>query len=162
TAAAATAAAPAPTGAAAIRFAAAAVRLLGGGLLRGRRQALQQHHQAAPPGQLFHQRPEVAVTPAQVLHDRVGAIEEDFNVQHLLAALGAQVGAHLVDDLDAEVAQPVVPAVGADGRVDAPAEFVVHGRLRQLAGVGAGDAAGPLAAEAAPAGGRRTGPLRLR
>src|SRR5262249_56544410 len=31
-----------------------------------------------------------------------------------LAALAAQVKAQLVDDLDAEVAQPLVPAVGAD------------------------------------------------
>src|SRR5262245_33812010 len=49
-----------------------------------------------------------------------------------LTVFGAQVEMQLVDDLDAEVLQPFVPAVGTDVVVDATAGFVVHGRLRQL------------------------------
>src|SRR5437764_2948725 len=66
-----------------------------------------------------------------------------------LAVLRAQVEAQLVDDLDAVVLQPVVPAVGADRFVDTPADLVTHGRARQLAGAAAHHTAGTLAAEAA-------------
>src|SRR5262245_59332422 len=81
----------------------------------------------------------------------------------LLAALRAQVEPQLVDHLYAEVPQPLVPAVGADGFVDLAADLVVHGRAGELAGAGAPHAAGPLAAEAAAlAGAPRRGPLRHR
>src|SRR5436309_15059186 len=86
-----------------------------------------------------------------------------------LAPLGAQVEAQLVDDLDAVVLEPALPAVGADGLVDALADLVLHGRGGQLAGAGAEEAAGPLAVEAGAArraapreGGRADGHLRRR
>src|SRR5262249_47505857 len=76
----------------------------------------------------------------------------------LLAALRAEVQPQLVDDLDAVVAQPTLPAVGADVLVDAPADLVVHRRRRELTGVGAGDAHHALAAEAAHPGRPARGP----
>src|SRR5206468_492235 len=78
-----------------------------------------------------------------------------------LAVRRAQVEAQLVDDLDAVVAQPLVPAVGTDRLVNPAADLVVHRRRRQLAGVGAVDAAGPLAAEPVAGAGRRGGRRRL-
>src|SRR5262249_50672274 len=81
-------------------------------------------------------------------------------VVQLLMILAAQVETHLVDDLDAEIAQPVVPAIGTYGLVDAPADLVVHRVAGQLAGTGACVAAGPLAAETVADAGR-TGSLRL-
>src|SRR5262245_32000734 len=60
----------------------------------------------------------------------------------------AQVEPHLVDDLDAEVAEPVVPALGAHPVVDALADLVVHRRACQSMGVAAGLATGTLTAKA--------------
>src|SRR5712691_7030124 len=70
-------------------------------------------------------------------------------VVNLGALLGAEVEAHFVDDLDAQIAQPVLPAVGTDAGVDLLAQFAAHGRLGKLVGAVADDAAGPLAAKAA-------------
>src|SRR3712207_7301431 len=44
----------------------------------------------------------------------------------------SQVEAHLVNDLDAQVAQPVLPAVGTDRLVNALAKLVAEGGLGQL------------------------------
>src|SRR5262245_58010501 len=66
-----------------------------------------------------------------------------------LTVLSAQVEAELVDHLDAVVAQPVIPAVGADRLVDAPANLVLHRRGRQLPRPRAERTARALAAEPA-------------
>src|SRR5207245_759357 len=72
----------------------------------------------------------------------------------VLAALSAQVEAQLIDDLDAVVFEPVLPAIGTDFLVDLLAKVIGHGRPGQLAGMTAGHAARTLTAEAVSACGR--------
>src|SRR5437016_866913 len=84
-------------------------------------------------------RPPRSLQPERLAHDLVVGF---------LAALRTQVESHLVDDLDAQVAQPVVPAVGADVLVNLLAQLVAHWRPRETARVIAGGTARPLAAEA--------------
>src|SRR5262245_6504219 len=61
----------------------------------------------------------------------------------------AQVEAVLVDDLDAVVPQPLVPAIRADFVGNALADLIVDRRARQLPGVTARVTARALAAKAA-------------
>src|SRR5436309_427303 len=64
------------------------------------------------------------------------------------AAVGAQIEAQFVDNLDAVVLEPLLPAIGADGFVDALADVAGERRLGELSRTAAVHAAGPLTAEA--------------
>src|SRR5579864_9052979 len=66
--------------------------------------------------------------------------------------LGAKVEAEFVDDFDAVIAEPVVPAVGTDFALNALAHFIRHGRLGQLPGPSAHRATGPVAVETVASG----------
>src|SRR5436305_10412956 len=80
-----------------------------------------------------------------------------------LALFGAQVKMTLVDHLDAVVAQPLVPAAGADALLDQPAQLVGERRAGEFLGRRPVLAHHALAAAAARAGraGRIAGRLAL-
>src|SRR5437660_12292073 len=81
-------------------------------------------------------------------------------VVFFLAALCAQIEAQFIDHLDTVVAQPVVPAIGANRLVDAPPLLIVHWRFGQLVSPATEHAARPLAMKAIAGRGRRS--LRCR
>src|SRR5262245_193151 len=72
---------------------------------------------------------------------------------NLLTLLGGKVQAHFIDHLDADVAEPVIPAIGTDIVKNLLAQVIAHGWFGQFARVGPGPAAGTLAAEAVTGGG---------
>src|SRR5262245_60424604 len=66
--------------------------------------------------------------------------------------LGAEVEPHFVDYFDAQVAEPIVPALGTNIGMNFLADFVGHGRLGQLLGAVAHEATGTVAMESVAAG----------
>src|SRR5262249_24364882 len=80
----------------------------------------------------------------------------------VLAVFGTQVEAELVDDLDAIIAEPFLPALGANLGLNPAADLVVNWRRRQRTGARTPHAARPLTMKRPGASIRLAGSLGFR